>query len=71
MKTQTFKIQGMACAHCAQTIQDLLSNLNEIEDIEISIADKTVQLTSTAPLSLDQLNQALDNSSYRLKELEV
>ena len=39
--TQTFKIEGMACAHCKATVEKALGALDGVTSVAVNLSDGT------------------------------
>ena len=44
MKTETFNIINLDCAHCASVIEDNINKLDTIEDINLNFINKTLKI---------------------------
>lgn len=62
------KINGMTCSHCAQRIADLIKNVANVVDINISLADKTAIIYGTP--SFEEINTILKNEGYTAEIIE-
>lgn len=65
MSTQTFKINGMTCGSCVQKITEHLKNLTQVLSVNVSLAEKKVDLVSDRSISLKEVQTALaDMAKY-------
>ena len=70
MTTTTYAVTGMTCGHCVSAVTSELTALDEVRDVSIDlVADgaSTVTVSSTEPLTNEQVEAALDEAGdYRL-----
>jgi copper chaperone len=70
MTTSAYAVTGLTCAHCVAAVREELGALDGVStvDVELNVgAASTVTVTSTAPLTDDQVAAALDEAGdYRL-----
>lgn len=67
MKTR-YTIQGMTCGNCKASVEEKLSTLTEIKEVQVSLENGSVDLTSTIKPTLKVLQEALP-SKYTINEL--
>ena len=69
MSTTTFAVSGMTCAHCVAAVTEEVSALSGVSAVEIDLnagGDSRVTVTSSGPLSLDAIREAVDEAGYTL-----
>lgn len=69
MTTTTLKVNGMTCGHCVKAVTEELTALDGVSDVDVDLAPEsvsTVTVTSTAPLSDDDIAAAIDEAGYDL-----
>jgi copper chaperone len=58
-------VPDMSCAHCVNTINSSLQTLAGVENVQVSLPKKTVQLRYyPAQVSLRQIELVLDDAGY-------
>lgn len=62
----TYQIKGMTCGHCAQAVTGELSALIGVHEVHVDVAAGTAQVTSAAPLTIDEVRTAIDEAGYEL-----
>lgn len=67
MKKQ-YSIQWMHCVSCANIIQDKLSPHEGVDEIQINVATKTMNINHDEAISVDTLNNILTPYGYTLKD---
>ena len=68
-KKETFKIEGMSCSACANTVQRVLSRLSGVKAAEVnfSAASATVEY-DPAEVTPAKMQEAVGKTGYKLKE---
>lgn len=64
MNIRKYLIPNISCAHCAHTIKQTLSQIQGVEDIEISIENKEVSIEFTDATSEESIIIALQKVNY-------
>ena len=63
--TQTFAIEGMTCASCAQTIEKAVAKLSGVDKASVNLATEKMQVSyNPSALSVADLTGAVSNSGY-------
>ena len=64
-KTQTFAIEGMTCASCAQTIEKAIGKLSGVEKASVNLATEKLQVSyNPSEISVADVTGAVSNSGY-------
>jgi copper chaperone len=67
--TNTYGITGMTCAHCVTSVDEELSTLPGVTDVAVELTVggvSTARVTSTEPLSVDDVAAAVEEAGYSL-----
>ncbi len=64
----TYHIGGMSCGGCVATVKNKLSAAPGVTSVEINLAKKEAEITSSKPLDAYVLQQALNNTHYTIAE---
>ena len=59
MQTAEFKITGMTCDGCVETVGRQLRNLKDVSKVDVSLADGSVKIEMIEPIHTNVLQQAL------------
>ena len=51
--TQTFKIEGMACAHCKATVEKALGALDGVTSVAVNLSDGTAVVEGDVPFCVE------------------
>ena len=63
--TQTFAIEGMTCASCAQTIEKAVGKLSGVNKASVNLATEKMQVSyNPSEVSVAELTGAVSNSGY-------
>ncbi len=64
-KTQTFAIEGMTCASCAQTIEKAVGKLSGVDKASVNLATEKMQVSYNASaISVSDVTGAVSNGGY-------
>ena len=67
--THTYQITGLTCSGCQNKVQTLLSQVKGIQNVDVSLAAGTADITMTQHISTKVLQEALkDYPKYQLSE---
>ncbi|HET9659105.1 MAG TPA: cation transporter [Thermomicrobiales bacterium] len=65
MSTTKLTVPAMSCAHCEMTIRETLSPLAGVEQVNVDLASKTVDVTyDPATIDVDRMSEALAAEEY-------
>jgi copper chaperone CopZ len=69
--THTYQITGMTCSGCQNKVQTLLSQLKDVQNVDISLAEGTADITMAQHVPTTTLQDALkDYPKYQLSEAQ-
>ena len=67
--THTYNITGMTCNGCLNTVKSLLAKVRNVEQVDVSLAEGTADITMSSHIPTAVLQDALkDNPKYQLNE---
>ena len=66
MFTTTYSVSGMTCDHCVSAVTTELTGLPGVRDVRVELAVGLVTVDSDAPLSPDEVRDAVDEAGYEL-----
>jgi copper chaperone len=67
--TASYSVTGLTCAHCVTAVTDEIGGLAGVGSVEVDLVvggTSRVTVTSTAPLPLDSVRDAIDEAGYTL-----
>ena len=59
-----YSIEGVKCGGCLAAVKEKLSKLDNVDNIEINIQEKTIEVEGTA--SKEELQAALSDTNYKI-----
>ena len=59
-----YSIAGVKCGGCVAAVKEKLSKLDNVDNIEINIQEKTIEVEGTA--SKEELQAALSDTNYKI-----
>lgn len=69
MTIKTIKIEGMVCEHCKRRVEAALNGIPGVS-AKVDLANKSAEVTLTAPVKDEALKQAVENAGYDVIGLE-
>jgi copper chaperone CopZ len=67
----TYHIGGMSCGGCATTVKNKLSTAPGVTFVQVDLAKKEAEITSSIVIKADTLQDALKNTHYTIAELRA
>jgi len=67
----TYHISGMSCGGCVATVKNKLSEAPGVTSVTVDLAKKQAEITSSAVIKADTLQDALKNTHYTIAELRA
>jgi copper chaperone CopZ len=64
--THTYHVGGMSCGSCVSTVIKKLSEVPEVRFVDITLANKKLELTSTREIGIEILQEALYKTRFTL-----
>jgi len=65
----TYAVSGMTCAHCVAAVSEEVGALGGVTAVDVDLnagGDSRVTVTSTGPLPIDSVREAIDEAGYTL-----
>ena len=59
-----YSIEGVKCGGCVAAVKEKLSKLDNVDNIEVNIQEKTIEVEGTA--SKEELQAALSDTNYKI-----
>lgn len=64
--TQTYRVTGMTCGHCVAAVEQEVGGIAAVSDVAVDLASGRVTVTSSRPLTIDEMTAAVDEAGYEL-----
>jgi copper chaperone CopZ len=61
-----YTVSGMSCDHCIHSVTTELMTLTGVCGVQIDLATGRVQVSSTEPISGEEISAAIDEAGYEL-----
>lgn len=69
---QTFKINGMSCGSCKQTVENALQGVDGVTSVQVSLNPPEAIIEKSDSVTLNQLKDALSKAgNYSISEDET
>ena len=66
MATTTYKVSGMTCGHCVQSVTAEIEKLEGVQDVDVDLETGAVTVTSGDALNADSVRAAVDEAGFEL-----
>jgi|TARA_B100002052_G_scaffold136976_1_gene125564 copper chaperone len=63
-----FTVPEISCGHCKETIESIVSSLDNVETVNVDIDQKSVVVNSSSDLDLPLVSRMLDEQGYTVVE---
>jgi copper chaperone CopZ len=67
----TYHIGGMSCGGCVATVKNKLTAAPGVTSVQIDLAKKQAEITSSAAIKASTLQDALKNTRYTIAEFSA
>jgi len=57
--TETLKVSGMTCGHCAKAVTEEVSAVPGVTGVEVTLEGGRLDITSDAPVDFDRIVEAV------------
>ena len=64
------KIEGMMCGHCVMHVQKALAAVPGVEEVAVSLDDKSARVKLNQNVSDDTFKKAVQDAGYELTGIE-
>lgn len=67
--TASYSVTGMTCSHCVAAITEEVSRLDGVRTVDVDLnvgGDSRLTVTSTQPLAVEAIREAVDEAGYTL-----
>lgn len=66
MITQTYRVKGMTCGHCVNSVSTEVGALPGVDDVQVDLTSGTVTVRSATALDEQAVREAVDEAGYEL-----
>ena len=71
LQKNTYRLEGMTCAYCAELIEKELSKNTNIDNVEVNFATETLALTTTREIDVSEISSQLESLGYRIANKDL
>ena len=64
--TRVYRVTGMTCGHCANAVTQEVGALPDVTDVHVEVVSGDLTVTSTRPLTDDEVSTAIHEAGYDL-----
>lgn len=65
MEKTTLQVQGMSCAHCVNSIEGSVGNLNGVNSVKVHLDNNTVDVEfDSNTVSLEDIKNEIEEQGY-------
>ena len=64
--TRIYRVNGMTCGHCVSAVTQEVGSLADVTDVHVEVVSGDVTVTSTRPLTDDEISAAVHEAGYDL-----
>lgn len=65
-ETSTYTVTGMTCGHCVASVTEEISELEGVENVDVTLESGQVTVTSSQPLDPASVRAAVEEAGYAL-----
>jgi copper ion binding protein len=66
VRSTTFQVTGMTCAHCERAIREEVGQVAGVERVDVDLSTGTVTVVADRPVDRTDVAAAVDEAGYRL-----
>lgn len=66
MASKAYKVDGMSCASCAMTIEEVVGKVKGVDEASVNLATEKLTINHDDEFDVDSLIQAVDDSGYQV-----
>ncbi|MCD8294115.1 MAG: heavy metal translocating P-type ATPase [Clostridia bacterium] len=67
---KTVYVEGMMCDHCVMHVTKAIASCANVESVNVSLEKGTAEITSTSPVSDDEIKKAVEDAGYTVSGIE-
>ena len=64
---KTYRIEGMMCKHCAAHVQETISKIDGVTNVEVSLENKTATVYASKDIRDKDVIKAVKKAGYKVK----
>ena len=68
MSETTYRVTGMTCGHCVASVTEEITEIDGVTAVAVDLPTGAVTITSTTPVDVADVRDAVQEAGYRLTE---
>jgi copper chaperone len=65
MEQTTLKIEGMTCDHCKAAVNNALTELEGVAEVDVNVKEGTAKVSyDSSSVSVSEMNEAVEEQGY-------
>jgi copper ion binding protein len=64
--TRVHRVTGLTCEHCVRAVEQEVGDISGVTAVHVELATGDVTVSSTHPITHDELAAAIDEAGYEL-----
>ena len=66
MSTTTYRINGMTCGHCVNSVKEAIGELEGVRSVDVNLETGQATVTSDGDLDAEAVKAAVEEAGYEL-----
>ena len=66
MSTTTYRISGMTCGHCVNSVREAVGELDGVTSVDVDLAKGQATVTSDGDVDAEAVKAAVEEAGYEL-----
>ena len=66
MSTATFRVKGMTCGHCVNSVKEAISELEGVRRVDVDLDKGQATVSSDSDLDAQAVKAAVEEAGYEL-----
>lgn len=59
-------VKGMSCNHCKASVEETLSKMEGVENVQVDLQSGKVEYKETSPVEMDKLRKAIQKIGFEV-----
>jgi copper chaperone len=63
----TIKILGMSCEHCVAAVEEALSRVDGVTDVQVDLSSGLATFSEEKPIDMEEVRKAVEEAGYKVE----
>jgi copper chaperone len=63
----TIKILGMSCEHCVAAVEEALSRVDGVTDVQVDLNSGLATFSEEKPIDMEEVRKAVEEAGYKVE----